>query len=208
MMRNLGTVYFDIDGVLLDYTNAFLRYVGKEGAEVTDYNLSVLFDKPQHCWDAMRNFSESPYYANLPLLEPDLPTYLHALRNSGYTVKALTQVSGDVDLERVRFNRILNLTHHFGPAFDGILFTSRGECKLRLIRNIHYWNPKPEDIYLIEDNPVLLERAFIYPKITTLARKHPYNEKWLGNVQAFNTTTDAITKLIKGATQNAFNYVS
>jgi hypothetical protein len=175
-------LWLDVDGVLLDYTRAFLKFagLGTTYEDLTSYDLTTLFDTKEQCWDTMKAFACSQEFADLPVHTPAF--YLHALKNAGYDLRIITQLTAPA---HARKNRIANLTNVYGGIFSEIVFTEMGQCKMD-----HLWGSwcgegdfgdmGAESYILVEDNPKLLLKADdrnLYGYVEVLAVEHPYNKE-------------------------------
>lgn len=168
-------LWLDVDGVLLDYTRAFLKFagLGTTYEDLTGYDLTKLFETKEQCWDTMKKFACSYEFANLPVHTDAF--YLHALKNAGYDLRIITQLTAP---PHARKNRIANLTNVYGGIFSEIVFTDMGQCKLDYLWE--RWSAETDDVdyILVEDNPHLLTKhCVIDPQwLETLAVEHPYNK--------------------------------
>lgn len=178
----MKTIWLDVDGVLLDYTRAFLSFTGIDTLGTTydnylDYDLTKLFETPDDCYKAMLAFSMSKKFGELRPIANKLD--LEMLHNLGFKLNILTQLSAP---PQARANRIRNLTLNFGGVFDKVIFTNRGQCKLDYIAA----KISVTGDILVEDNPTLLLKAedqrerlrrdtgLVHP-LTVYAVRHPYN---------------------------------
>lgn len=174
-------VWVDVDGVLLDYTRAYLAFTGLDKKGVTydnlfDYDLTKLFESADAAHDAMDAFHNSKEFANLPCLINKHSLYL--LGMSGYSLQFITQLQ---DSGMAREYRMANLMRHFGLIPDKVHFTERGQCKLEYIEKLY----PGEEVIIVEDNPILLnkiEDRMMYDliergttNIQAYAVVHPYN---------------------------------
>jgi hypothetical protein len=168
-------LWLDVDGVLLDYTSAFLKYAESHLTYETllDYDLTKLFATPDDCWKKMREFTMSVEFANLPAIAQY--GHIHGLKNAGYELRIITQLTAP---SVARKNRIANLTYIFGSPFSEVVFTEHGSCKLEYLAGRKDGEPDAEYI-LVEDNPRLLDKAdehgHLFP-VEVLAISHPYNK--------------------------------
>jgi len=189
-MKN--TIWLDVDGVLLDYTRAFLEFtgLGKKGVtydNLFDYDLTKLFPSADACYAAMLEFTKSERFMYLQAIAKRRDVEM--LKNIGFTLKVITQLPTDSPF---KVNRVRNLTTFFGPVFDEVIFTDRGQSKL------DYIIERPEYRqglnWLIEDNPILLVEvdAFIGQQIKihggktnlmAIAVEHPYNTASLATLE-------------------------
>ena len=180
MMRKT-VIWFDADGVLLDFYTPFKEFCGvnpdfagkyydmRDVAEVPGGTLDIAF-----CID---EFIDTEKYSNLAALTGALN--LHMLQNMGFELRVLTQCP-----VHARQSRIRNLTQKFGDSFAGIHFTDRGECKLQALARLTQDMLDKHHI-LVEDNPDTLMKAFEYTegniyetfkyKLTPVCIKHSYN---------------------------------
>lgn len=147
-------VWIDVDGVLLDYTRAYLKYTGLESAGITyegllDYDLTKLFESDVDAHTAMTDFHNSPEFARLPCLINKHSLYLLVME--GFSLQLITQLQ---DEGRAREYRMANLMKHFGLIPDKVHFTERGQCKLDYIERLY----PGEEIIIVEDNPNLLNK--------------------------------------------------
>lgn len=178
MSLNKGTVWFDVDGVLLDYLGYFLmEYRGKfkpeyryiTPREIVTYDMSYLFPEGQE--EFIDTIWESHNRVEAGMMRRICsPHKLHSLKNMGYQLNLITQFEG---MDRYKRARIDNLSREFGPVFDEIIFTKRGECKLDLLNH-------REIDYLVEDNPHLIEaydQGGWKTDFDLLVIQHPYNQE-------------------------------
>lgn len=174
-------LWLDVDGVLLDYTRAFLKFagLGTTYEDLTGYDLTKLFETKEQCWDTMKKFACSYEFANLPVHTDAF--YLHALKNAGYDLRIITQLTAPA---HARKNRIANLTNVYGGIFSDIVFTDMGQCKLDYLRKRWQEDHARFGIYphyiLVEDNPTLLAKAEDLwhaerSTVEVLGVSHPYN---------------------------------
>jgi hypothetical protein len=180
-------LWLDVDGVLLDYTRAFLKFagLGTTYEDLTGYDLTTLFETKEQCWDTMKAFACSKEFADLPVHTPAF--YLHALKNAGYDLRIITQLTAPA---HARKNRIANLTNVYGGIFSEIVFTNIGECKLdylwdRWCREGDFGDMGADSYILIEDNPKLLLKADDrenYGYVEVMAIEHPYNNKEIADI--------------------------
>lgn len=186
--------WLDVDGVLLDYTSAFLDFarphMKEESKDISygtllDYDLTRLFHEPDICYGVMKEFASSQEFANLPVHTDAF--YLHALKNAGYDLRIITQLTAP---PHARKNRIANLTNVYGGIFSEIVFTEHGQCKLEYLA-MRYMNDMHSNVMgsvqeyiLVEDNPKLLLKAATasYKFIETLGIHHPYNQAALSDI--------------------------
>ncbi len=161
MMRKT-VIWFDADGVLLDFYTPFKEFCGVDPAfQGMKYDMSDL--PHNHVTMDMHkiidDFIQTEEYGNLmPREDHSAPLYerLAALNNLGFELRVITQAP-----EHARYARILNLTGTFLHVFDGIHFVSRGECKLGAMNNIIKELGYSADVQhiLVEDNPDTLMKA-------------------------------------------------
>lgn len=206
-----GTVYLDVDGVLLDYTTPFLNYLnthyfnpGVTYETLDTYHLSTLFTEDSDdakyglsaqgkCAAAMLDFHNSDEFGNLP---PILhPLFLHSLTNAGLELKIITKLPNSNAM--MRLSRLGNLTKFFGGVFSEIIVTSH-EDKLDLIKGRMH---SAEKVWLVEDNPTLLLNAEAREDLPfkVLAVEHPYNQKdlvSLNRVQLFKNPSLAVQSIL------------
>lgn len=180
------TIWLDVDGVLLDYTNPFLQFTGIDTTGVTydnlfDYDLTKLFRAKEDCDNAMLRFAVSDEFKNLPPIAHRHD--LEMLKNMGFSLQIITQLPAP---PKSKIARIKNLTQNFGAVFDGVHFTIPGQCKLSYIRDIEF-NLHNDYHILVEDNPNLLAKAEGELELQMLTRNkaryevyavvHPYNQE-------------------------------
>jgi len=187
-------LWLDVDGVLLDYTRSFLAFakdaMKDDSKHITyetllDYDLTKLFPTQEDCWSKMREFACSYQFANLPVHTDAF--YLHALKNAGYDLRIITQLTAP---PHARKNRIANLTNVYGGIFSEIVFTNSGECKLNYLWG--RWCGEAEEgdyaadrYILVEDNPNLLIKSDdleSYGYVEVIGVEHPYNKDAISEI--------------------------
>lgn len=203
-------LWLDVDGVLLDYTRAFIEFNGLDVAydDVLQYDLSELFggDKGK-TYAAMKVFHNSGHFAYLnPLVDR---TKLVELKLAGYDIRVITQLTlygiGYEDY-KPRISRLTNLAHFYGDVFNEVVFTRSGQCKIDYIQARRRNDPRTEHI-LLEDNPTLLEKAnnFAFDirddrgYIYVIGIRRPYNASALvelDNLVQYDETEEALNALL------------
>lgn len=201
-------IWFDADGVLLDYTDPFLKFIGSDlnYSTLLDYDLTKLFDTPEKCRLAMLRFTETPVFEQLPRICH--PLFLASLKNVGYDLKVITKLPAS---KKAKVRRIENLSWHFGPVFSEVVFTGEGECKLDYLEHRYEHFLSDRDMVLIEDNPDLLIKHELkleapygrnrYP-IEVLAIRHTYNRtvcNRLKHTRVYGSTPVAVEALLERA---------
>lgn len=193
-------LWLDADGVLLDYTRAFLYFTrldqkGVDYDNLLDYDLTKLFDSTEECLNTMLRFAMSTEFSKLPAIaDPDL---LVALKNVGYSLRVITKLPAPA---KSRVNRILNLSKCFGPVFDEIVFTGATQCKVDYLRDRKALYRK--EMIVVEDNPDFLRKAdALYGLLgfEVLGVSHPYNSKEtpaLKRTQMFDSMNDIAEVLL------------
>lgn len=179
-------IWLDVDGVLLDYTSAFLKFSGldKQGHtydNIFDYNLSKLFRGGlEECRAVMYRFTQSEDFKSLSCIA--LLQDVEMLFNMGFKLRIITTLPTDA---QYKVTRVKALTAHFGAVFDEMVFTDWTDSKLDYVLNRSVAEGGTHII--IEDNPKLLievdeflERkhtAYHYPmrNLICYAIRHPYN---------------------------------
>lgn len=174
-MTKRDILWFDVDGVLVDYTRAFLKYhnLPIKYEDMSSYDLLRLFPTREDGIDALKQFSLSGEIHQLqPLVRPEL---LWRLASMGVDMRIITQMTAPPDVHQRRIDMLKRL---FGPVFTHYMFTQYPECKLDLISELI--GDRTEKHILIEDNPTLLVKSIdpiqnVHQNIKTVAILHPYN---------------------------------
>lgn len=161
-------LWLDCDGVLLDWTRPFLKFIKHthKYEDLTQYDLTGLFDNTDKMIAAIEEFNETEAYENLePLISAE---ELSTLRHKGYRLRIITQCDSDYSREL----RLGNLNQTFGRSmFDLILFTRRGESKAELLRRLYPY----DTIEIVEDKPSFFTEALRIGGFKPMAIRHPYN---------------------------------
>lgn len=176
---NKPIIWFDCDGVLLDWTRPFLDYAGHDVKyeELNDIDLSKLYSNPDDFLVHMEGYHHCMRFESLsPLVEPEAIDWLASMTDC--EINIITQLEGHTP----QLSRIKNIVGVFGRDLaQKIHFTKRGECKLERILAQH---PTSRHI-IIEDHPATLKRISNRiesdlidrgtTNITAYAVHHPYN---------------------------------
>lgn len=200
---NKPIIWLDCDGVLLDWTRPFLAYSGLNVRyeDLTDIDLTKHYDKPEDFYDIMHKYHKSQVFHCLPnLVEKDALKLLRL--RTGCQINVITQIENNV---HVRDARLMNLYTAFGNAFDRVVFTVRGECKLKKILS-----EQPNDKHIIvEDNPATLGRIADYMEdrmvsygqtdVTAIGIVHPYNLLALSDIPYIYKTDSTESALAHAA---------
>lgn len=189
-MKN-KTLWLDVDGVLLNYTEAFLRCTKRKQTlkEVTQYSLAPLFDGGMdEMLVAMEKFHNSEDFEDLePLVSKG---FLDQLIGCGYNLKLITQLEG----AKPRASRIANIEHYFPNMFNEIIFTCRGESKAAILMEMEQEKP----IMVVEDNPKFFHDIKGDKNFYGYAIVHTYNEYEIplaNNIGEYQSLTDVVDEL-------------
>jgi phosphoglycolate phosphatase-like HAD superfamily hydrolase len=197
-MKSKPKIWFDCDGVLLDWTRPFLEHSGlvkHYGYEdLTDIDLSKLYADPSDFLKDMHSYHQSDMFRMLnPLVDID---DLYQLNKLGYELHIITQLEDDL---LARLYRLENISRWFPDIFEYVHFTIRGESKWDYIMENH---SDKDHLVVIEDNPAFLKEASDNRSSSDMiyAVRHPYNEIALANIPhvlKVNNVTEAIKHIIK-----------
>ena len=181
-MKAKPSLWFDCDGVLLDWTNGFLQHAKLDLTyeEIKDIDFRKLYEHPDHFEYAMSAFHNSQaFWALSPLIHPEVIRWLK--KTTGCKMNVITQIE---DEQIPRLARICNLEDVFGlETFDEVHFTVRGQCKLEYISKLL----PTEQFIIIEDHPAtlgriserikrdLIERG--HTNVAAFGIMHPYNRE-------------------------------
>lgn len=192
---NKPVIWFDCDGVLLDWTRPFLEYSGLsiKYEDLTDIDLSKLYANPDDFFVHMHGYHNCMRFENLkPIVAPEAIEWLKA--ETGCEIHVITQLEAN---HIPRLNRLLNLERVFGRGtFDNIWFMTRGECKMERILS----EMPDRNHIIIEDHPVTLSRISkriqddlsIRGKtnLTAFGVHHPYNTKAMSELNYIQHVPD------------------
>lgn len=205
-MQSKPKIWFDCDGVLLDWTRSFLEHSGMVAhykyEDIKDIDLSKLYADPDLFMKDMLAFHQSEYFKHLqPLV---YVSELRKLKQAGYAIHIITQLE---DNFVSRSSRMTNLSDFFGDAIDDLWFTVRGESKWDMIMKEH---DAREHLIVIEDNPVFLKEASDNRAASDMiyAVKHPYNEIQLvqiPHIKIVNNAGEAITDILRWTNEQRNN---
>lgn len=179
MASSLRKVLFlDCDGVLLDWTGPFLKFVKapitKE--DIQDYQMTktgLWLDTDAFMTDLVA-FEKTNEWQDLPPL--CLCTDLEVLKNIGFELRVLT-MAGTTPVARA--NRVQNLTRRFGGVFDGIHFVSPTDCKLEWLEEWH-------TIQRVQSSGVSIIAGLVEDKPSTLRKAVEWGVRAFGIRQTYN----------------------
>lgn len=151
-MKNKSIILSDVDGCLVDWENAFSKWMDEQGFKITlnnhkaTYNLGDRYGLDHNeKMVLVRTFNESPSIGNL---EPhrDAVKYIAKLNlEHGYRFHAITSMSDNKYAQQLR---IRNLEKLFGKVFDEFIFLETGGDKDHVLEA--YCD---SGLYWIEDKP-------------------------------------------------------
>lgn len=167
------TIFFDVDGVLLDWTGPFLKYVNAPISQdqITDYQMTktgLWLDTDAFMFD-LKAFELTNEWQNLPALCQ--MTSLEALVNDGFTLRALTMCGHTPE---VKARRVFNLARRFGPVFSSVQFVQHNESKVKIVWEHSLGDSSGYRGILVEDKgSTLLECADF--NVRAMGIRQPYN---------------------------------
>lgn len=200
------TVFLDVDGVLLDYTDAFLAWLRRnylthdEGGDLIRVRPEWLheydFEKALSPWmssnmvrPAMKEFCGSDEWRNMrPLADIRL---LEALRNCGIKLQILSSCWPEWQPDS-----LLRLTRHYGPVFTGCKFCPPQD-KAEFIYQ-YMCEHKVHNGWFLEDSVDNLIAAMSRSNVTCMLINQPYNltdKRW--RRQRYVNTNDALMWILK-----------
>lgn len=206
------TVFLDVDGVLLDYTDAFLEwlYNNHMTSDPNDEPIRVHpewlheynFEDTLYKWmfrdairPAMRDFCGSAEWRNMrPLADIRL---LEALRNCGVKLQILSACWPEWQADS-----LLRLTRHYGPVFTGCQFCSPQD-KATFIHAYMYEN-NVETGWFLEDSVDNLVSVIDCAPVNSMLINQSYNltdNRW--NLPRYANTNDALMHILKQEFANA-----
>jgi hypothetical protein len=172
-------LWFDCDGVLLDWVRPFLEYIKApvKYEDLTQYDLSNLFDGDvDNMVETINKFNATPAYNKLQSLVSK--ESLQNLKDTGYELRVITQVDGRLP----RVYRLDNLCRTFGNGmFAQIACVGRTTNKAEYLRASEPY----ETISVVEDNPSFFKKAEVVGGFRCMAIQHPYNYKELKAMTGF-----------------------
>lgn len=207
------TVFLDVDGVLLDYTDAFLEWLYKTNKTwdinrdepvrvrpgwLSEYNFEKALDEwmaPQLVRPAMKEFCGSAEWRNMrPLADIRL---LEALRNCGVELQILSACWPEWQPDS-----LLRLTRHYGPVFTGCKFCPPQEKADFIRQYMHKNNVKTG--WFLEDSVDNLISTLDCEHVVGMLINQPYNltDHRLGLHRHANTN-DALMWILKWEFDNA-----
>lgn len=200
------TVFLDVDGVLLDYTDAFLAWLRRnylthdEGGDLIRVRPEWLheydFEKALSPWmssnmvrPAMKEFCGSDEWRNMrPLADIRL---LEALRNCGIKLQILSSCWPEWQPDS-----LLRLTRHYGPVFTGCKFCPPQD-KADFIHKYMYEN-NVQTGWFLEDSVDNLISVIDCAPVYSMLINQPYNltdNRW--NLPRYANTNDALMWILK-----------
>lgn len=200
------TVFIDVDGVLLDYTDAFLAWLRRnylthdEGGDLIRVRPEWLheydLEKALSPWmssnmvrPAMKEFCGSDEWRNMrPLADIRL---LEALRNCGIKLQILSSCWPEWQPDS-----LLRLTRHYGPVFTGCKFCPPQD-KAEFIYQ-YMCEHKVHTGWFLEDSVDNLIAATNRSNVTCMLINQPYNltdKRW--QRQRYANTNDALMWILK-----------
>lgn len=160
----------DVDGVLLNWENAFHEWMESKGFVAQEgqysYDMHVRFGmQKHHVKELIREFNECAWMCCLNPFK-DAVEGVYALAAKGYRFGAITSLSLDPYAAKLREQ---NLMMHFGDVFDFVVCLDTGADKDEALAPY-----KDSGLYWIEDKP---ENAALGAKLglKTLLVKHQHN---------------------------------
>jgi len=194
-------VWFDADGVLLDFMSPFTKLPeftrnNVKLSDIKDYDLAKYFGEGEvgkaRFKTALADFYATSQFASLDLLVN--PVLLIALKQAGYELRVITKVPEGVG----RHARRLNLAQ-YGDVFSEVIIVDPNTCKVNFLRQWQHLKEPSAEYIVIEDDPNFLWSADVDNAFTVYGIRHTYNqyiEDKLENVWMYNNTKAVIKQLI------------
>lgn len=143
----------DVDGVLLKYTESFLKYAGSslKESDIHNYDMREVFSNVEDKSIMIHSFYRTEEFGKLAPYAGVADALGNLIEKTDTDVVALTQVHPDGYEARMR-----NLDKEFLCLFDedNVLFVDTSQDKMKVIRKAMQTNSR---VYVIEDHPVLLQ---------------------------------------------------
>lgn len=143
----MAQILTDVDGVLLDWEEAFTKWMQHRGYEPKnpiDYKQSGRYEIAQDLADDLvERFNESAWIGYLPILR-DAYKGVRKFVDAGYTFECITSLSSDRYSSELRSQNLVNIFGH--DAFSRIRCIETGADKDDILSeyDTHFW---------IEDKP-------------------------------------------------------
>lgn len=194
-MERRKVIFFDVDGVLLEWFKPFLKYLHEMNVVHSQFDENVPmkltemrgYNMEKHpnfahlgkdLYRHMKDFIGSEQWEQLKPLA--ILSDLEVLKNCGYELRVLSQVTAKID----RCRRAQQVTRHFGPVFTDMHFTCWRTKKENFIKQFAIDNDC--DVWLLDDKPDTVQAVaelarFNHPgtpQITSIGicnnESHPY----------------------------------
>lgn len=200
------SIVFDVDGVLLDWLNPFLRWVqatkGIETAihpsEQTNYSLTTLFPDAD-MWEIGKwviDFNKTDRFASLPAVDGAI-TAMTQIRDA-FPDWDLVAVTCPGNHPRIVAGRAHNISTLF-PEIQSLTIMDYGASK-RSALSLH-----PLGSLLIDDHPRYLDEA-VCAGMTAVSFDHPYNRSIKRFPRILNWATGVDTLLRLSPMSNQYDY--
>lgn len=164
----------DVDGVLVDWNNAFSSFMAERGHSLlpggeTAYSLSDRHGiSVKEAARFVKEFNESDRISNLKDFA-DAKMYIQKLYQNGFKFIAITSLSNNPVVYNNRSSNLLNL---FGNVFDEINCIAQGASKVEILGR---W--KDTGYFWIEDHKSNAEAGHAVG-LKPILINHPYNNNY------------------------------
>lgn len=176
------TILTDIDGVVLDWSASFFKWMGQKGHLMasedygSDYGLHNLFRMTEDkILGLIDEFNRSAHIGFLSPM-PNAVYYIRLLRERGYKFVGITSLGGDCYSQRLR---TINLVQEFPNCFEDMIYLPlRGNKTEALAAKKEEFGPNVHTIW-IDDH---ITNAFAGEKLgfKTIVYSHTHNIGWDG----------------------------
>lgn len=181
MQKLNKTILTDIDGVVLDWTTAFIHWMELKGYTPKDewfgdYGLHKWYQLPEEkIKELVTEFNQSAHIGFIPPM-PDSVHYIKLLADRGFKFIGITSL-GDNYYSHLLRER--NLKDYFGDAFQKVYCLPLRACKKDMLtQQAKFFGPHLKTIW-IEDH-IVNAQVGVDLGFETIVYAHLHNVEWKG----------------------------
>lgn len=167
MHQNDLNMIIDGDGVALDFSHGFLRYMKEEhkifasANEPRHFNYSDIFAPNVNPASYIKGFIDSPYFEQIPFY-PDAIEKLHAIKANGVAIRMVTSCGDSPHVQRMR---LACIEREVGKIIEDVIFLPLGAGKVDTLKKFAPSTFVDDQLSMCIDGALAGHRSYLFNRL-------------------------------------------